>query len=122
MKNWLIKKGFKVIVFCALFFVLIGGLTMALWNSLIPQLFNGPRITFIQAVGIIILSKILFGGFKPGWRGSKCSQEDKAQWKKRWEDKIASLSPEDKEKFRSKMAGKCGWWNDDKLPSQNIPS
>ncbi|HEX8548031.1 MAG TPA: hypothetical protein VF691_13805 [Cytophagaceae bacterium] len=119
MKSWLIKNGFKAVVFCLLFFVLIGGVTMSLWNYLVPQIFNGPQITFIQAVGILLLSKILFGGFKPNWSKCGCEHMDKTHWRKRWEDKIAGLSPEEKERFRTKMAGKCGWWNDDKATSAN---
>lgn len=119
MKNWLIKKGLKAMVFCLLFFVLIGGVTMALWNYLVPQLFNGPQITFMQAVGILLLSKILFGSFRPGWSKCSCNGGDKSHWKKRWEDKIANLSPEEKEKLRSKMAGKCGWWGGEDKSTQS---
>ena len=95
---------------------------MTLWNNLVPQLFNVPKITFIQAVGILLLSKILFGGFKPNWNKCSCNTANKTQWKKRWEEKIAQLSPEDKEKLKSKMAGKCGWWGDEKLTSSDVPS
>lgn len=33
---------------------------MWLWNWLIPELFNGPTITFWQSAGLFILSNILF--------------------------------------------------------------
>ncbi len=36
---------------------------MLLWNWLIPAIFNGPAITFWQALGLLLLSKILFTGF-----------------------------------------------------------
>ncbi|MCF7823523.1 MAG: hypothetical protein K9N35_05065 [Candidatus Marinimicrobia bacterium] len=39
-----------------------GVITMLLWNWLIPVIFNGPTITFIQALGLLVLSKILFSG------------------------------------------------------------
>ena len=34
--------------------------TMLLWNALLPHLFNTPSITLYEAVGINILSGILF--------------------------------------------------------------
>jgi hypothetical protein len=49
--------GFAVIVF------LLGWVTMALWNWLIPGIFNFPAISFIQALGLIILTRLLFGSW-----------------------------------------------------------
>jgi hypothetical protein len=46
-----------------LLFLAIGGLVlMWLWNLLLPAIFGIKMITFWQAVGLLILSKILFGG------------------------------------------------------------
>ena len=51
-------------------FAFIGGIVvMALWNWLLPTLFGIHVITFWQALGILILARILFGGFGPGARG-----------------------------------------------------
>ena len=51
-----------------LLFVAFGGaLVMQLWNWLLPQLFAWPEITFWQALGLLALCRILFGGF--GFRG-----------------------------------------------------
>jgi hypothetical protein len=35
---------------------------MALWNWLLPDIAGLPEITFLQAVGLLVLSRILFGG------------------------------------------------------------
>jgi len=40
--------------------------TMHLWNWLIPMLFHGPIVTYWQAAGLLILSKIFFSGFGHG--------------------------------------------------------
>ncbi len=54
--------------FIALALVAFGGATMLLWNWLVPTLFNGPAITFIQALGLLVLSKILLsGGHRRHW-------------------------------------------------------
>ena len=48
--------------------VAFGGVTMLLWNWLVPTLLNGHAITVFQALGILVLSKILFsGGHRRHW-------------------------------------------------------
>jgi len=84
-------------------------ITMLLWNWLVPVLFGGPVISFGQALGLLILTKILtfgFGGRRHwnhdrGWAGPP--------WKQRFYEKISSLSPEEREAFKQKMRDKwCG--------------
>jgi hypothetical protein len=48
---------------------------MALWNAVMPDVFAGCRpIDYWHALGLMILSRILFGGWRgrggghPGWR------------------------------------------------------
>ena len=64
--NFRIFKGIKIVAAVAFFGLLFGYGTMHLWNWLVPDLFHGPIISFCQAIGLIVLSKILFGGFP--WR------------------------------------------------------
>jgi hypothetical protein len=35
---------------------------MLLWNALIPELFHGPVLNYLQALGVTVLAKLLFGG------------------------------------------------------------
>ncbi len=61
------KKLFFIIpaaiVGIALFIFLGGWIVMSLWNYLLPALFGWRMITFWQALGLLILCRILFGGF-----------------------------------------------------------
>lgn len=41
----------------------VGAITMLLWNALIPAIFGGIEITYWQAVGLLILGRLLLGGF-----------------------------------------------------------
>ena len=50
------------LVFIPVFFALFGAVTMWLWNWLMPAIFKLPTIGFWQAVGILVLSHILFRG------------------------------------------------------------
>jgi hypothetical protein len=42
--------------------VLFGVVVMLLWNWLLPAIIGLPAITVLQAVGLLALSRILFGG------------------------------------------------------------
>lgn len=69
MKNYMKRRPPKAIM--VLFGLLaIAAFTLAvmlLWNWLMPLIFGLTTITFLQALGILALSKILFGGFRrPG--------------------------------------------------------
>jgi hypothetical protein len=45
------------------FAALFGFAVMALWNWLLPVVAGLPEITFWQALGLLALSRVLFGGF-----------------------------------------------------------
>jgi len=73
----------------------------------VPTLFKGPVIDFWQAIGLIVLSKILFGGFKGGrggrWGGSHKMRE---VWRKKMEERMATMTEEEIEKYRNRCGGK----------------
>ncbi|MFA7272682.1 MAG: hypothetical protein WC044_02385 [Crocinitomicaceae bacterium] len=46
--------------------ILFGFVLMWLWNALMPEIFGLQAITYWQAVGLFVLSKLLFGGFGGG--------------------------------------------------------
>jgi hypothetical protein len=86
-----------------LLFIAIGGeLVMHLWNWLLPPLFGWRLITFWQAVGILALCRILFGGISG--RGLHRSRF-RGRMAQRWEH----MTPEEREKFRQGMRGRCGF-------------
>ena len=108
------RKGgmiFKIVVFGTLAVAAFGFITMWLWNWLVPVLFNGPFITFWQALGLFLLSKILFSGFGGKSHGPNQNGYG-AQWKKRFVDKVSSLSPEEREAFKQKMKDTWCRWDD----------
>jgi hypothetical protein len=104
-KRWYFV-GPAAIVGIVLFTFLGGELVMRLWNWLLPGLFGWRMITFWQAIGILALSRILFGriggrGFRgSGFRGSGF----RGRMGQRWE----RMTPEEREKFREGLRGWCG--------------
>jgi hypothetical protein len=84
-------------------FIAIGGeIVLRLWNWLLPPLFGWRQITFWQAIGILALCRILFGGF--GWHGSTRSNV-RRRMAERWE----RMTPEERERVRQGMWGRCGF-------------
>ena len=96
-----ILRILKFVVFAALFITLASFVVMNLWNWLLPGIFGFHLITFWQAIGILILCKILFGGFRGG-RG------DHFYWRRRMMQRWEQMTPEEREKFRQGMRGRCG--------------
>ena len=105
MAKHILKIGF----FIALAVAALGTVTMLLWNWLVPALFNGPMITFGETLGILLLSKILFGGWKgKRWKNHHCHSGKHTYWKTKIEERMANMTPEEREKFKQKYSH-CGW-------------
>ena len=86
-----------------LLFIAIGGeVVLQLWNWLLPPLFGWRQITFWQAVGMLALCRILFGGF--GFRGS-----GRSKFRRRMEERCEHLTPEERERFRQRMRERFGF-------------
>ncbi len=58
----------KALVIGSVLFVVLGLLVMSLWNALLPAILGVKAIGFLQALGLLVLCRILFGGlgFRPG--------------------------------------------------------
>jgi len=101
MKGRWILRGVKFVLLMVLAAALLSWLVMGLWNWLMPGLFGLHPIGFWQALVLLLLSKILFGGFG-GRRGPH------TQWRGRMIERWAQMSPEEREKFREGVRGRCG--------------
>ena len=111
--KWILK-GICVAAVVTLAVLGFGYITMHLWNWIIPGLTGWGTLDFSHAIGLLILCKILFGGFRGrgrcgcgrgGWRYGK---HGRGMWKKRWEEKMAKMTPEEREKVKAYW-GNCGW-------------
>jgi uncharacterized membrane protein len=68
-----------------------GGIVQFLWNWLVPAVFGLPVLTFWQALALLALCRILFGGH--GWSRSGRRH----------------MSDEERERFRQRMRERWGW-------------
>jgi hypothetical protein len=104
------KRGFwarRVLFFiliAALAILVFGEVVMLLWNNVLAAVTNVHTITFIQALGILVLSKILFGGFRGGWG------QRRHYWKQRMMQKWNNMTPDEREKFKQEWQRRCGNW------------
>jgi hypothetical protein len=108
-RNFWLLRGLRFLLFAALFLALASFAVMALWNWLMPSIFNLPFISFWQALGLLALSRILFGGFRGGRPGAWKARAQ-AHWRQNMEARMQGMTEEEREKFRQKMR-RCsyGW-------------
>ena len=84
-------------------FVTVGGeIVMRLWNWLLPPLFGFRQVTFWQALGLLALCRILFGGLGLRTSGGSNARRRMAE---RWE----RMTPEERERFRQGWRGRWGF-------------
>ncbi len=99
------KRLVRLVKFLPFFLVgvvVFGFVVMSLWNWLMPSLFGLRQIGFWEALGVFILSKILFGGFGGGGRrGGHAGRHMRERW--------AQMTPEEREKFREALRARCGY-------------
>jgi hypothetical protein len=85
-------------------FTFIGGeIVMRLWNWLLPSLFGWRQLTFWEALGMLVLCRILFGGF--GAHGPS-----RPRMRERIIERAgARMTAEEREQFRQRMRDRCGF-------------
>jgi uncharacterized membrane protein len=88
-------------------FVFIGGqIVKALWNSLLPPLFGWHTVTFWQALGLLVLCRVLFGGWSSHGGGRSRMRE---RMRRRMDERYAQMTPEERERFRERMRARWGY-------------
>ena len=98
-RRW-VWKGFAFAGVVIIGLAVISWVVMLLWNALLPSLFGAPPLRYLQAAGLLVLSRILLGG----WRGRHGPWRHRG-WRERWE----SMTPEERERLREKYGRHCRW-------------
>jgi hypothetical protein len=88
-------------------FIAVGGeVVMLLWNWLAPALFGLRPVTFWQALGLLALCRILFGGF--GLGGGSHRSSSRRRMRGRMAEGWERLTPEERERFRQGFPDRSG--------------
>ena len=96
----------------ALLMALGGWIVQHLWNWLLPLLFGWRMITFWQALALLVLCRILLGGFSGGGHrgmGMGMRRRMRERIEERWAERWEKMTPEEREKFRQRMHPRCGF-------------
>ena len=94
-----------------------GAVVMLLWNWLMPTLFGLDVINFWQALGILVLSRILFGGFGFGHILKRHKHHIGHHIHERW----MKMTPEQRKEFiknRREHFGRGEFFMDEDVPEE----
>lgn len=103
------KTPYRRIRFFVPLFILLALLAVSyavywLWNTVLVAVVPVKSVTFWQAVGLLILSRLLLGGFKFGPRsGGFRGAGGGPPWREKWRQ----MSDDDRRKFRSEWKKRC---------------
>jgi len=88
-----------------------GALVMLLWNALVPALFGLPELNYLQATGLLLLARILFGGLfgglghnligSGGRRNSMLGHHHANRLREKW----MNMSEDERKEFMEKERG-----------------
>ena len=104
-------KPLKILFFAFVFIVFVAAISwvvMLLWNAILPDVVGVKPLNIWQAAGLLLLSKILFGGFGKGkghWKNSK---------KKHWKNKWMNMSHEERHEAKNRWKEYCKNKGEDK--------
>jgi len=110
-RRW-VWKGLAFAGFAVIALAVLSWVVMLLWNALLPSLFGVRPLHYLQAAGLLVLSRILLGGLR-GHHGP---------WRHRgWRERWQSLTPEERERLREKYGRHCRWHGmDDASDNQQV--
>ena len=97
--GWSLRRGLGIAAIVVLGAAALGLLLTGLWNCLMPAIFGLHTIRFWQALGLLLLARILFGGFHRHGHYF----HHRRRMLERWE----RMSPEERERFRQGLRGRC---------------
>jgi hypothetical protein len=93
----------KLVLFGVAAVAVFGVVVMSLWNWLAPAIFGLKTIGFWQAVGLVVLCRILFGGFRGEGRHPASDRRRRLRLIERWE----KMTPEERHAFREGLRKGC---------------
>jgi hypothetical protein len=100
---------FVLMLFCAV--AAAGWLVMTLWNAVLVDALGARPLGYLQALGLLLLCRVLFGNWGPRRMGHRGANTGLA-------DKWASMNPQQRARFREHWQARCGK-SDAEQPAQN---
>ena len=101
MRGRRFARALKFVLFGLIAAAALSFIVMRLWNWVIPPLLGLHAIGYWQALALLALTRILFGGFRGGFAG-------RMHWRGRMMERWSQMTPEEREKFRAGMGAAFG--------------
>jgi hypothetical protein len=112
-------KAVMILVFCTAFVMLFSFIVMSLWNGILTDVLGVKAVTFWQALGILILSKILFSGFGGLHRKR---EHFRNRFRQKMMDKWEKMTPEEKQRFKDEWKNRCANWRGGPFNDRDFPT
>jgi hypothetical protein len=97
-KKWAVM-GMKILIIIIIVMSGFATSVLYLWNWLMPGLFGLHTVSYWQALGLLALCWVLFGGF--GWLGGGPSRYERST------ERLGQMTPEERSKFREGLSSRC---------------
>ena len=81
----------------------MSAIVMLLWNEIIPNVTGAQVVNFWQAMGLLVLCRILFGGFRFGGHHGHRQPFMHPSFR----NKLMEMSDEEREQFRNQWKERC---------------
>lgn len=98
------RRRFFFPLFFLVAFLALTGAVYWLWNTVLAAVVPVKTVTYWQAMGLLVLSKILLGGFRFGPRVGGPPYGSPVNWRQRWRN----MTDEERAKFRSEWKRRKG--------------
>lgn len=103
-KGYRFRKGFFFMLAMAGSGLLLAAAVMFLWNAILPDVLGAARLNYWQALGLLVLCRLLFGGRGGGFYGpGRHRPGGKPHWREKW----MSMSEEERAKFKEAWKDRC---------------
>lgn len=99
------RRKFYMGFFFIAAFLLLGAAVMWLWNAILPAVLPASPLNYPQALGLLVLCRILFGGLHLGRPGGPPPHI--AAQKREWKDKWMNMNEEERAKFKEAWRSRC---------------
>jgi len=96
------RKGFGIVFFVVLGALALSWVVMFLWNFSVAPTMGVGQLTYLQAMALLILMRILVGGFRFG----SSMRRGPGRWG-RWRDKWKGMSDEERDKLKQEWKNRC---------------
>jgi len=101
------KKFIFFLPVAVLIAAVLGYVVMFLWNWILPGVAHAGKLNYWQALGLLVLCRLLFGNFNKGGHGGHNGFRERARgMRAKWD----SMNEEERAKFKEEYKRRCGGW------------